>query len=399
MIPFDLPEDLPIVELSWPTRIVLGPGALARLPAHLAALGVRRPLVVADPGIVKAGLAGRVHLLLEAAGMRAVAFDEVQPNPTDRDATLGLAAWRRGGCDGLVAVGGGSSIDAAKLVQLLATHEPPLSRYDDAAGGDRFVRPDLPPLVAIPTTAGTGSEVGRSAVVTLPETGRKTVIFSPHLMPRVAICDPRLTVDLPAPITAATGMDAFTHGLEAYLAAGFHPLADALAIDAVRRATRSLPVAYRSPGDLHARTDMMVAAIEGATAFQKGLGAAHALAHALGPISRLHHGLANAVVLPHVVAFLRPVAAPAPRAGRGRDGRRPRGRRGRPRRRRRGAGPGPRGDGRDPRPAPRRRRARGGPAADRREGLRGRLAPREPAAVHGGGPPRAREGCVLAAGR
>jgi len=307
-IPFDLPEDLPVVELSWPTRVVLGPGALSRLPVHLAALGVRRPLVVADPGIVKAGIAGRVHALLDAAGMRSTAFEEVQPNPTDRDATLGLAAWRGGGCDGLVAVGGGSSIDAAKLIQLLATHEPPLSRYDDATGGDRFVRSDLPPLVAIPTTAGTGSEVGRSAVVTLPDTGRKTVIFSPHLMPRVAICDPRLTVDLPPPITAATGMDAFTHGLEAFLAAGFHPLADAVAIDAVRRAARSLPVAYRSPGDLHARTDMMIAALEGAIAFQKGLGAAHALAHALGPVCGLHHGLANAVVLPTVVAFLRPVA-------------------------------------------------------------------------------------------
>ena len=310
VIPFDLPEDLPVVELSWPTRVVLGPGALGRLPAHLAALGVRRPLLVTDAGVVKAGIATRVHAFIEAAGMRAERFEDVQPNPTDRDAFEGLAAFRRGACDGLVAVGGGSSIDVAKLVQLLTTHEPPLSRYDDAAGGDRFVRGDLPPLVAIPTTAGTGSEVGRSGVVTLPDTGRKTVIFSPHLMPRVAICDPRLTVDLPAQITAATGMDAFTHGLEAYVAAGFHPLADAVALDAVRRAARSLPVAVASPADLHARTDMMVAAMEGAMAFQKGLGAAHALAHALGAVSGVHHGLANAVVLPAVVAFVRPAAGP-----------------------------------------------------------------------------------------
>ena len=179
MIPFDLPAELSVVELSWPTRVVLGPGALARLPAHLARLGVRRPLVVTDAGVVRAGLAARVHAVLDAAGVRAEAFEDVQPNPTDRDAAQGLAAYRRGGCDGLVAVGGGSSIDAAKLVQLLTTHEPPLSRYDDAAGGDRFVRDDLPPLVAIPTTAGTGSEVGRSGVATLPDTGRKTVIFSP----------------------------------------------------------------------------------------------------------------------------------------------------------------------------------------------------------------------------
>jgi alcohol dehydrogenase class IV len=309
VIPFDLPEDLPVVELAWPTRIVLGPGALARLPAHLAALGVRRPLVVTDPGVVQAGIAGQVHAVLQAAGMRAEAFEEVQPNPTDRDAERGLAAWRRGGCDGLVGLGGGSALDVAKLVQLLSTHEPPLSRYDDAAGGDRFVRGDLPPVVAIPTTAGTGSEVGRSAVVTLPDTGRKTVIFSPHLLPRVAICDPRLTVGLPARITAATGMDAFTHGLEAYVAAGFHPLADAVALDAVRRAARSLPVAVEAPADLHARTDMMIAALEGAMAFQKGLGAAHALAHALGAVAGVHHGLANAVVLPAVVDFVRPAAA------------------------------------------------------------------------------------------
>jgi alcohol dehydrogenase class IV len=307
--PFDLPAELPVVELAWPTRIVLGPGALARLPGELARLGVSRPLVVTDAGVVKAGIADRLERVLGAAGVRAARFEEVQPNPTDRDATAGLAAFRRAGSDGLVAIGGGSSIDVAKLVQLLSTHEPPLSRYDDAAGGDRFVRGDLPPLVAIPTTAGTGSEVGRSAVATLPDTGRKTVIFSPHLLPRVALCDPLLTVGLPAKVTAATGMDAFTHGLEAYVAAGFHPLADAVALDAVRRAARSLPVAVRAPGDLHARTDMMVAALEGAMAFQKGLGACHALAHALGPISGLHHGLANAVALPAVVAFNRPAAA------------------------------------------------------------------------------------------
>jgi len=310
MIPFDLPAELSVVELSWPTRVVLGPGALARLPAHLARLGVRRPLVVTDAGVVRAGIAARVHAVLEGAGVRAERFEDVQPNPTDRDAAEGLAAYRRGGCDGLVAVGGGSSIDAAKLVQLLTTHEPPLSRYDDAAGGERFVRDDLPPLVAIPTTAGTGSEVWRSGVATLPDTGRKTVIFSPYLMPKVAICDPELTVDLPAKLTAATGMDAFTHGLEAYVAAGFHPLADAVGLDAVRRAARSLPVAVREPRNLHARTDMMIAAMEGAMAFQKGLGASHALAHALTPVAGVHHGLANAVVLPAVVAFNRTAARP-----------------------------------------------------------------------------------------
>jgi 4-hydroxybutyrate dehydrogenase len=308
VLPFDLPPAT-VVEMSWPTRVVLGPGALARLPAQLELLRVRRPLVVTDAGVVKAGLAARVHALLDDAGLRAARFEDVQPNPTDRDATLGLAAFRAGDCDGLVAIGGGSALDAAKLVQLLTTHEPPLSRYDDATGGDRFVKDDMPPLVAIPTTAGTGSEVGRSGVATLPDTGRKTVIFSPYLMPKVAICDPELTLGLPPHITAATGMDAFTHCLEAYVAAGFHPLADAVAIDGIRRVARSLPVAFRDGANLAARTDMMIAATEGAMAFQKGLGAAHALAHALTPITGLHHGLANAIVLPAVMDWNRAAAA------------------------------------------------------------------------------------------
>jgi alcohol dehydrogenase class IV len=296
--------------MAWPTRIVLGPGALARLGDEAARLGMRRPLVVTDRGVVAAGLAERVYAALRAAGLRFTRFEEVRANPTDRDAEEGVAAFRAGDCDGLVAVGGGSSIDAAKLVQLLTTHPPPLSRYDDAVGGDRLVRDDMPPLVAIPTTAGTGSEVGRSGVAILPDTGRKTVIFSPHLMPRAAICDPELTVGLPPALTAWTGMDALTHAVEAFVATGFHPLADALALDAVRRVARALPAAVRDGADLVARTDMMIAAMEGATAFQKGLGASHALAHALTPLTGVHHGLANAVVLPAVVDWNRP-AAPA----------------------------------------------------------------------------------------
>jgi alcohol dehydrogenase class IV len=305
---FDLPDPLGVTEMSWPTRVVLGPGALARLPAQVARLGMRRPLVVTDAGVVRAGIAARVYDALRAEGVSFARFEEVQANPTDRDADAGLRAYRAGGCDGLVAVGGGSSIDAAKLVQLLTTHEGPLSRYDDALGGDRFIRDDLPPLVAIPTTAGTGSEVGRSGVATLPDTGRKTVIFSPHLLPGAAICDPELTVGLPPHLTAATGMDAFTHCLEAYVAAGFHPLADAVALDGIRRVARALPLAVKEPGNLHARTDMMIAAMEGAMAFQKGLGAAHALAHALTPIAGVHHGLANAIVLPAVVDLNRSAA-------------------------------------------------------------------------------------------
>jgi 4-hydroxybutyrate dehydrogenase len=305
MKPAELPHELKVTEMSWPTKIVLGPGGLERLPAHATRLGMRRPLVVTDAGVVKAGLAQRVYDVLTRADLPFEKFEDVQPNPTDKDADAGLAVYRKGGCDGIIALGGGSSLDAAKLVQLLTTHEPPLSRYDDAAGGDKYIRDDLPPLIAIPTTAGTGSEVGRSGVATLPDTGRKTVIFSPALLPRVAICDPELTTGLPPHLTAATGMDAFTHCLESFVATGFHPLADAVALDGIARVARSLSIACSEGGNLHARTDMMIAAFEGAMAFQKGLGACHALAHALTPLTGIHHGLANAIVLPSVMDFNR----------------------------------------------------------------------------------------------
>ncbi|TSC32131.1 iron-containing alcohol dehydrogenase [Corallococcus sp. Z5C101001] len=305
MKPFDIPAEPRVTEMAWPTRIVFGAGALQRLPAHAARLSMKRPLLVTDAGVVKAGLAARVTDVLRGAGLDCAVFDGVEPNPTERDVFAGLDAYRAHRSDGVIALGGGSALDAGKLVQLLTTHEPPLSRYDDAKGGDQYVRDDLPPLIAIPTTAGTGSEVGRSGVVTLADTGRKTVIFSPHLLPKAAIIDPELTLGLPPSVTAATGMDALTHCIEAYLANGFHPLADAVAIDGVMRVGRSLVTAVKEGRDLAARTDMMAAAMEGAMAFQKGLGASHALAHALTPISGVPHGLANAIVLPVVMEFNR----------------------------------------------------------------------------------------------
>lgn len=302
---FDMPTEPRVTEMSYPTRVVFGAGALQRLPTQVTRLGMKHPLVVTDAGVVKAGLLERIAAVLQKADVRFDVFDGVSPNPTDRDVFAGLEVYRAKGCDGVIALGGGSPLDAGKLIQLMTTHEPPLSRYDDAKGGDAYVRDNLPPLIAIPTTAGTGSEVGRSGVVMLPDTGRKTVIFSPHLLPRAAICDPELTYGLPKGATAATGMDAFTHCIEAYIANGFHPLADALAIDGIARVARSLPIAFSNPTHLAARSDMMVAAMEGAMAFQKGLGACHALAHALTPISGLHHGLANAIVLPAVLEFNR----------------------------------------------------------------------------------------------
>jgi len=298
--------ELRVTEMSYPTKVVFGAGALARLADQVRRLKMAKPLVVSDPGVSRAGLVDSAREVLARAGVPHHLFDRVQLDPTEEDAFEGLRAFRDAGCDGVVAIGGGSPLDAAKLIQLLVTHEPPLSRYDDAAGGDRFVRDDLPPLIAIPTTAGTGSEVSRSGVATLKDTDRKTVIFSPYLMPKAAIVDPELTLGLPPSTTAATGMDAFTHCLEAYLAAASHPLADALAIDGISRVARSLPTAVRDGKQLPARSEMMIAAMEGAMAFQKGLGACHALAHALTPISRIHHGLANAIALPTVMEFNRP---------------------------------------------------------------------------------------------
>ena len=286
--------------MSWPTRIVFGPGALARLPAQVERLGMRRPLVVTDPGVVKAGhRRARARRSSRARGSASRRFEDVNPNPTERDAAAGLAAFRAGGCDGLVAIGGGSSLDAAKLVQVLTTHEPPLSRYDDAAGGDRFVQDDMPPLIAIPTTAGTGSEVGRSGVATLPDTGRKTVIFSPFLMPKAAICDPELTV---GPAAAPHRRDG--HGRLHALPRGVRRATASTRSRTRWRSTASAGWRARCPSRSERRRtspparDMMMAAMQGAMAFQKGLGACHALAHALTPISGLHHGLANASCCP-----------------------------------------------------------------------------------------------------
>jgi alcohol dehydrogenase class IV len=299
-----------ITEFSFPTRIVFGEGSLREVPNHLARLGVKKPLVVTDAGVVASGLLGRLVSVLDAERVPHAVFDAVEPNPSGATVENGLSAWREHGCDGIVGLGGGSPLDAAKGVRLLATHPLPLAQYDDARDGWRLVTNPMPPMIAIPTTAGTGSEVGRSFVVTLPETGRKTVIFAPPLMPSVAICDPALTFDLPPRITAATGMDAFTHNLEALCAKGFHPLADAMAVKGIELCGRFLVRAVKDGRDAEARAGMMIAAITGATAFQKGLGAAHALAHALTPIAGVHHGLANAIVLPYVMEFNLLAAAP-----------------------------------------------------------------------------------------
>jgi 4-hydroxybutyrate dehydrogenase len=298
-----------LVTWSFPTTIVFGAGALATLPDHAKRIGGKRALVVCDPGVRKAGIADRVLGVLKGAAIDAHMFDGVDPNPIEKNVEDGVREYKDFRADFLVAVGGGAPLDTAKLIALKTTHDRPLVDYDDATGGDRFIGANVPPLVAIPTTAGTGSEVGRSGVATLSANGRKTVIFSPHLLAKVALLDPELTVSMPARVTAATGFDALTHCLEAYVSLGDHPMADAIALGGLELCAAHLARAVSTPNDLEARGGMMKAAMMGAVAFQKGLGACHSLAHPLSSEKGMHHGLANALCLPAVVEFNEPVAS------------------------------------------------------------------------------------------
>jgi 4-hydroxybutyrate dehydrogenase len=290
-------------QFNYPTIIFYGEGALAALAERLKGTA-KRPLIVTDATLVKAGVCAEVEKALGNAGVTAAVFDGVHPNPIEEDVEKGLEAYKREGCDALIALGGGSPMDTAKVLRFMATHPGPLAQYDDAKGGDKLIKNPMPALYAIPTTAGTGSEVGRSGVIILRATGKKTIFFHPKLMPDVAVLEPRLTAGLPTHITAATGIDAFTHCLEAYLAPFFHPMADGIALEGIRLILKHLPAACADGKDLTARGAMQMAAAMGATAFQKGLGMIHSLAHPLSARYNTHHGLANALLLPEAVAFL-----------------------------------------------------------------------------------------------
>lgn len=290
--------------ISYLTRIRFEAGALRALPQELEALGVARPLVVTDGGIVQSGLLAR---LTEVLGTRlGGVFDGTPPNPTEAAAMAALAVYRESGADGVIALGGGSAIDLAKAVRLLTTHEPPLAQYALVEGGGARITARMPPLVAIPTTAGTGSEVGRGSVMVLAD-GRKLGLVSPHMIPSLALCDPELTYGLPPALTAATGMDAVAHCVETYLSPQVNPPAEAIALDGLTRAVAHLERAVADGRDAEARWNMMMASMEGAMAFQKGLGAVHALSHPLGALPlKLHHGTLNAVLLPAVLRFNAP---------------------------------------------------------------------------------------------
>jgi alcohol dehydrogenase class IV len=291
--------------ITYLTTIEFERGALAGLPRDLAALSIARPLIITDRGLAACGLLDR---LMAALGDQTAVtvFDGTPQNPTEAAAEAAVELYRKSACDGIVAFGGGSPIDLAKATAVLATHPGPLRQYAAILGGVPKIGADLAPVVAVPTTAGTGSEVGRGALITFRD-GRKLALLSPHLIPRKAICDPALTDALPPSLTAATGMDAFTHCVEAFLSPRINPPADAIALDGAGRAWRWIERAVADGADQEARWQMMMASLQGGLVFQKGLGAVHALSHPLGGLSQpvLHHGTLNAVILPAVLAFNR----------------------------------------------------------------------------------------------
>ena len=291
---------------NYPTTIWAGPGRIAELPAACARLGISRPLLVTDEGLRDAPMLGRVRELVPAAGL----FAGVRGNPVSANIEAGLGAYHGGAHDGVIALGGGSALDAGKVIAFMSGQTRPLWDFEDVA--DWWTRADpggIAATVAVPTTAGTGSEVGRAGVVINEATQQKKIIFHPLMMPGVVISDPELSVGLPPTITAATGMDAFVHCFEAFCAPGFHPLADGIALEGMRLIQAYLPRAYEDGKDLEARSRMLAAASMGATAFQKGLGGVHAIAHPVGAHFNTHHGLTNAVLLPYLIAHNRTAIA------------------------------------------------------------------------------------------
>lgn len=296
---------------NYPTAIKFGPGRISELPDHVRAQGMTRPLLVTDKALAALPVTQNTLKILADAGIEAGLFADVRSNPTDENLEAGLAQYRAGGHDGVIAFGGGSGLDLGKLVAFMAGQTRPLWDFEDI--GDWWTRADpagIAPIVAVPTTAGTGSEVGRAGVITDSQAHVKKVIFHPKMLPAVVICDPELSVGMPPFITAGTGLDALSHCLEAYCAPGYHPMAEGIAVEGIRLVKEWLPVAYAQPDNLEARGHMLSAAAMGATAFQKGLGGMHALAHPIGALYDTHHGMTNAVVMPYVLAANREAIAP-----------------------------------------------------------------------------------------
>ena len=292
---------------NYPTAMRFGPGRISELAEACRALGMKRPLLVTDPGLRGLPMVGDAAAANDDAGLPTTVFAEIKANPVGRNVVDGVAAYKAAGCDGVIAFGGGSALDAAKAVALMVGQARPIWDFEDRE--DWWTRVDtdgVAPIVAVPTTAGTGSEVGRASVITDEDTHLKKIIFHPTMLPGIVISDPELTIGLPRNLTAWTGMDALAHSLEAYCAPGFHPMADGIALEGMRLVKEWLPVAVKDGANLAARAHMLAAASMGSTAFQKGLGAIHALSHPIGAVHDKHHGLTNAVVMPYVLDFNRP---------------------------------------------------------------------------------------------
>ena len=297
---------IPTANWSYPTAIRFGAGRIRELPEACAQAGITRPLLVTDRGLAGMAITQATLDILDAAGLGRAIFAEVDANPTEINLAAGLAAYAEGGHDGVVAFGGGSGLDLGKMVAFMSGQTRPLWDFEDI--GDWWTRADpagIAPIVAVPTTAGTGSEVGRASVITNSETHVKKIIFHPKVLPSMVIADPQLTVGMPKAITAGTGMDAFAHCLEAFCSPFYHPMSQGIALEGMRLVNEYLPGAYADGTDLEARAHMMSAAAMGAVAFQKGLGAIHALSHPVGAVYNTHHGTTNAVVMPAVLRFNR----------------------------------------------------------------------------------------------
>lgn len=291
---------------SYPTAVKFGAGRIAELAEQCKAIGLKRPLLVTDKALASLPITAAALDQLETAGLGRACFSEVDPNPNEKNMEAGIAAYKAGGHDGVICFGGGSALDLGKMIALM--HDQTVSVWDLEDIGDWYTRADatkIAPIVAVPTTAGTGSEVGRAGVLTNSVTHKKKIIFHPKLLPAVTICDPELTVGMPKFITAGTGMDALAHCLEAYCSPFYHPMSQGIALEGMRLVFENLPKVYANPTDLEARAHMMSAAAMGAVAFQKGLGAIHSLSHPVGAVYNTHHGTTNAVVMPMVLDFNR----------------------------------------------------------------------------------------------
>ena len=291
-----------------PPRIEFGDGAIQNLGDHVKAFDGKKPFLVSDAGVINAGILAKAIDALEASGLSYTLYSDIEPNPTDISVAHGVETYKTDACDVVIAVGGGSVMDAAKAIRLLTTHEPPLEPYYSDVGGIDRIRGDMPPLICVPTTAGTGSEVSQGSIITdtslnTTDRWRKRAIVTPFNMSNIALLDPGITVGMPPDLTAATGMDAITHGIEAYVATKYHPIAEGVALQALKVLSANIQQVYHNGDDVTARGEMLLGSCMAAFSFQKGLGAVHSLAHQLSTDAPIPHGVANAILLPPVMEF------------------------------------------------------------------------------------------------